>query len=321
MKRLVVFAAMLCTTAALAQPYPNKPIKFIVPFAPGGNLDFIARTLQPKLQDSLGVPVVIENKAGAGGITGAAYAAQQPADGYTIFLGNTGTMAIYPAIYDKLPYDPFKDFVPVARTTTNEFLAAINPSIPATTLKEFIAYAKANPGKVSGGVAGIGSSNHFGFEMVKRKADIDMLLVPYKASGPAVNDLLGGHVQFILDAPPVTMEFIKAGRLRAMAVTGKKRLVSLPDVPTFEEAGLVGVDASGFQGVFVPAGTPPDIVNRLADAVQKALSQADVRDRFLAQGLDTSPLDPSQFGAFLRAEAPKWAGTAKAANIKGEQQP
>ena len=218
MKRLVIaLAALGFASIAAAQAYPDRSIKFVVPFAPGGNLDFIARTLQPKLSEYLGVPVVIENKAGAGGIVGATYAAQQPPDGYTIFLGNTGTNAIYPAIYDKLTYDPFKDFVPVARTTTNEFLAVISPTIPATTLKEFIAYAKANPGKVSGAVAGTGLSTHFAFEMIKRNAGIDMLMVPYKGSGPAVNDVLGGHAQFIIDAPPVTLEFVKAGRLRAMA--------------------------------------------------------------------------------------------------------
>lgn len=319
MKRIAAACALLALCAsALAQPYPDKPIRFIVPFAPGGNLDFIARTLQPKLSEALGVPVVIENRAGAGGIVGAQYAAQQPGDGYTIFLGNTGTNAIYPAIYDKLPYDPLRDFVPVARTTTNEFLAVIHPGIPAANLKEFIAWAKANPGKASGAIAGAGSSTHFAFEMIKQRAGIDMLMVTYKASAPAVNDVLGGHAQFMIDAPPVTVEFVKAGRLRPLAVTGKKRLAAVPDVPTFDEAGLAGIDASGFQGVFVPAGTPPAAVARLSDAVLKALAQPDVRERFVAQGLEAAPLDAKAFDAFVRAEAPKWASVAKAANIKGE---
>lgn len=319
MKRLVAaLAALLWAGLAAAQPYPDKPIKFVVPFAPGGNLDFIARTLQPRLSEYLGVPVVIENKPGAGGITGAAYAAQLPPDGYSIFLGNTGTNAIYPATHASLPYDPFKDFAPVARTTTNEFLAAIHPGIPARTLTEFIAYAKANPGKVSGAIAGVGSSVHFAFEMIKRNPGIDMLLVTYKASGPAVNDVLGGHAQFIIDAPPVTVEFVKGGRLRPMAVTGKKRLAAVPDVPTFDEAGLPGVDASGFQGIFVPAGTPPAIVKKLSDAIVKALAQPDVKERFLAQGLDAAPMDAAEFSAFIRAEAPKWASVAKLANIKAE---
>ena len=315
----IALLVALWSALACAQAYPDKPIKFLVPFAPGGNLDFIARTLQPKLAEYLGVAVVIENKAGAGGIVGAAFAAQQPADGYTIFLGNTGINAIYPAIYDKLSYDPFKDFVPVARTTTNEFLAVVHPGVPAANLKEFIAFAKTNPGKVSVAVAGTGSSTHLAAEMIKRNAGIDVLMVPYKGSGPAVNDVLGNHAQFMIDAPPVTLEFVKAGRLRAMAVTGKKRLASAPDVPTFDEAGLAGIEASGFQGIFVPANTPAPIVARLSDAVLKALAQPDVRERFASQGLDTSALDSKDFAAFLRSEAPKWASIAKAANIKAEQ--
>ena len=320
MNRFVAaLAAVLWFGTAWGQAYPDKPIKFVVPFAPGGNLDFIARTVQPKLSEYLGVPVVIDNKAGAGGIVGAAFAAQQPADGYTILLGNTGTNAIYPAIYDKLSYDPFKDFIPVARTTTNDFLAVIHPGVPANNLKEFIAYAKANPGKMSAAVAGVGSSTHFAFELIKRNAGIDMLMVPYKGSAPAVNDVVGGHAQFIIDAPPVTLEFVKAGRLRPMAVTGKKRLASAPDVPTFDEAGLPGIEASGFQGIFVPAGTPPAIVSKLSDAILRVLAQPDVRERFASQGLDTSPLDAKDFAAFIKSEAPKWAGIAKAANIKAEQ--
>jgi tripartite-type tricarboxylate transporter receptor subunit TctC len=320
MNRFVAaLAAVLWFGTAWGQAYPDKPIKFVVPFAPGGNLDFIARTVQPKLSEYLGVPVVIDNKAGAGGIVGAAFAAQQPADGYTILLGNTGTNAIYPAIYDKLSYDPFKDFIPVARTTTNDFLAVINPGVPANNLKEFIAYAKANPGKMSAAVAGVGSSTHFAFELIKRNAGIDMLMVPYKGSAPAVNDVVGGHAQFIIDAPPVTLEFVKAGRLRPMAVTGKKRLASAPDVPAFDEAGLPGIEASGFQGIFVPAGTPPAIVSKLSDAILRVLAQPDVRERFASQGLDTSPLDAKDFAAFIKSEAPKWAGIAKAANIKAEQ--
>ena len=319
MKRLMfALAALLWMGLAAAQPFPNKTIKFVVPFAPGGNLDFIARTLQPKLAEYLGTTVYIENKAGAGGIVGAAYAAHQPADGYTIFLGNTGTNAIYPAIHEKLPYDPLKDFVPVARTTTNELLAVINPALPAKTLKELLAYAKANPGKVNAAVAGIGSSVHFATEMVKQKAEVDMLIVTYKASAPGLTDLLGGQVHFMIDAPPVTMEFIKAGRLRAVAVTGNKRLASLPDVPTFEEGGLPGIDASGFQGVFVPAGTPPAVVDKIAEAVVKALNQPDVRERLASQGLEAAPLGPKEFNDFVQAQAPKWAQLAKSANIKVE---
>ena len=188
--RSLLYALLLATTlapvtSALAQPYPMRPIKFVVPFPPGGNLDFIARVIQPKLADYLGQPVVIDNKGGAGGIVGAEYAAKQPNDGYTIFLGNTGTMGIYPVVYPTLPYDALKDFSAVGITSTNAVLAAIHPSVPATTLLEFITYAKANPGKLAAGVAGSGSLLHFATEMLKSQAGINLLVVPYKASGPA----------------------------------------------------------------------------------------------------------------------------------------
>lgn len=317
-RRLWVLIAVFWTGVAMAQPYPNRPIKFVVPFAPGGNLDFIARTLEPKLAEYLGTPIVIDNRPGAGGVIGAGYAATQPPDGYTIFLGNTGTNAIYPAIYPKLPYAPLKDFAAVARTTTNEFLTVIHPSVPANNLMEFIAYAKANPTKVNAAVAGSGSSLHFATEMVKRNAGIELQVVIYKTSSNGVNDLVGGQVQFMMDAPPVSIEFVKAGRLRAIAVTGPKRLASLPDVPTFGEAGLPGINASGFQGVFAPAGTPPAILSKLSDAVLKALSQPDVRERLSSQGLNVSPMNAKEFEAFVQAEAPRWAKLAQAANIKPE---
>ena len=317
--RLLLLAAILvAATQTHAQPYPNRPIKFIVPFPPGGNLDFIARTIQPKLSEALGQPVVIENKGGAGGIIGAEYAAKQPADGYTIFLGNTGTLGIYPAVYPQLPYDPVKDFAGVGMTSTNAVLAVLHPSVPANTLREFIAYAKANPGKIAAGVAGSGSLLHFATELLKAQAGIDLLVVPYKGSGPAVTDLLGGQVQLLIDAPPVTMEHVRAGKVKAIAVTGKVRLAALPDVPTFAEAGLPGMDASGWQGIAVPAGTPREAIAKLSDALTKTITQQDVREKFATQGLDAAPSTAEEFSAHIRSEVPKWARLAKSANIKVE---
>jgi len=318
MKRLLLILVTLLCTGAHAQPYPNRPIKFIVPFPPGGNLDFIARTIQPKLSEALGQPVVIENKGGAGGIIGAEYAAKQTADGYTIFLGNTGTLGIYPAVYPQLPYDPIKDFAGVGLTSTNAVLAVLHPSVPANTLREFIAYTKANPGKVAAGVAGSGSLLHFATELLKSQAGIDLLVVPYKGSGPAVTDLLGGQVQLLIDAPPVTMEHIKAGKLKPIAVTGKARLAALPDVPTFDEAGLPGMDASGWQGVAVPAGTPREAIAKLSEALAKTIAQPDVREKFATQGLEAAPSTAEEFSAHIRSEVPKWARLAKSANIKIE---
>jgi tripartite-type tricarboxylate transporter receptor subunit TctC len=317
MKKLLLVVATLLCTSALAQPYPNRPIKFIVPFPPGGNLDFVARTIQPRLSEALGQQVVIENKGGAGGIIGAEYAARQPADGYTIFLGNTGTLGIYPAVYPKLPYDPIKDFTGVGHTSTNAVLAAIHPSVPANTLKEFVAYAKANPGKVAAGVAGSGSLLHFATELLKSQAGIDLLVVPYKGSGPAVTDLLGGQVQLLIDAPPVTMAHVKAGKLKAIAVTGNARLAALPEVPTFAEAG-VPIDASGWQGIAVPVGTPPEAIAKLSAALAKTIALAEVRERFATQGLDAASSSAEEFSAHIRSEVAKWIRVAKTANIKVE---
>ena len=315
---LLLAAVLSSVPGALAQPYPNHPVKFVVPFPPGGNLDFIARVIQPKLAEYLGQPVVIDNKSGAGGIVGAEYAAKQPNDGYTIFLGNTGTMGIYPVVYPTLPYDALKDFTAVGITSTNAVLAVIHPSVPANTLQEFIAHAKANPGKLAAGVAGSGSLLHFATEMLKAQAGINLLVVPYKASGPAVTDLLGGQIQLLIDAPPVSMQYVKAGRVKAIAVSGKVRLAALPDTPTFDEAGLKGFDASGWQGILVPAGTPPAAIAKLSEALLKTLAQPEVRERFAGQGLDVASSTPEQFGAHIRAEIEKWGKVAKTANIKIE---
>ena len=317
------FVLLLCATvvagAAHGQGgYPNRAIKFVVPFPPGGNLDFVARTLQPKMQEVLGQPVLIDNKGGAAGMIGLEYAAKQPGDGYTIVLGNTGTIAINVSVYAKMPYDPVRDFVAIGITTTNALLATIAANVPVSNLKEFIAYARVNPGKLNFAISGAGSGPHFGAEMFKRAAGLDIPIIFYKGSGPAVTDLLGGQVQILMDAPSVTMAHIKAGKLKALAVTGKARLASLPDAPTFEQAGLSGVDASGFQGVLAPAGTPPEAVAKLSDALNKALAQPEVRERFAAAGLDVASSSPAEFAAFIRSEIAKWARVAKEANIKVE---
>lgn len=315
MKILSFAVGLLFSAAAFAQAYPNKPIRFVVPFPPGGNLDFVARSLQPKMQEVLGQPVLIENKGGAAGMIGLEFAARQPGDGYTIVLGNTGTIAINQAVYPKMTYDAVKDFVAIGLTTTNALMATIAGNVPANNLKEFIAYAKAHPGKLNFAISGAGSGPHFGAEMFKRAAGLDIPVVFYKGSGPAVTDLLGGQVQIQMDAPSVTMAHVKAGKLKALAVTGKARLASLPDVPTFEQAGL-SVDASGFQGVLATAGTPPEAVARLSAALNAALAQPEVKEKFAAAGLETVSSTPSEFAAFIRSEIAKWGRVAKEANIK-----
>src|SRR5262245_60127544 len=316
MKRLLLIAAACLCTAVQAQTYPNRPIKFVVPFPPGGNLDFVARSLQPKMQEVLGQPVLIDNKGGAAGMIGLEFASKQPGDGYTIVLGNTGTVAINVSVYPKMTYDPVKDFVAIGITTTNALMATIAANVPANNLQEFVAYAKKNPGKLNFGISGAGSGPHFGAEMFKRAAGLDIPVVFYKGSGPVVQDLLGGQVQVQMDAPSVTMTHVKAGKLKALAVTGKTRLASLPEVPTFDQAGLPGVDASGFQGVLAPAGTPPEAVAKLSQALNAALAQADVKEKFAAAGLETVSSTPAEFAAFIRSEIAKWGKVAKEANIK-----
>jgi tripartite-type tricarboxylate transporter receptor subunit TctC len=318
LRLLLVVSVFAVAAGANAQAYPNRPIKFIVPFPPGGNLDFLARAIQPRFSEFLGVTLVIDNRSGAAGIVGAEYAARQPADGYNLFLGNTGTMGLYPVVYPKLPYNALKDFAAVGQIASSTQLMAVHPSVPAKSLREFIAFAKKNPGKLSIAVAGLGSTAHFSAEMLKGRAGIDMLLVPYKGSGPAVIDVIGGQIDLIIDATSVTMPYVKAGRLRAIAVTKNVRIAALPDVPTFEEQGLKGFDANGWQGLLVPTGTPPAAIAKLSDSLIKTLAQKEVRDRFTEQGLDPAPSTPEQFGAYIRAEIEKWGRVQKAANIKVE---
>jgi tripartite-type tricarboxylate transporter receptor subunit TctC len=315
MRVAALLAGLALAFAAQGQSYPSKPIKFVVPFPPGGNLDFVARSLQPKMQEVLGQPVLIDNKGGAAGMIGLEFASKQPGDGYTIVLGNTGTIAINQAVYPKMTYDAVKDFVPIGITTTNALMATIAGNVPANNIQEFIAYAKKNPGKLNFGISGAGSGPHFGAEMFKRAAGLDIPVVFYKGSGPVMQDLLGGQVQVTMDAPSVTMAQVKAGKLKALAVTGKARLASLPDVPTFEQAGL-SVDASGFQGVLAPAGTPPEAVAKLSQALNAALAQPEVKERFAGAGLETVSSTPAEFAAFIRNEIAKWAKVAKEANIK-----
>jgi tripartite-type tricarboxylate transporter receptor subunit TctC len=316
MRALLLVAGIISAADVIAQAYPGRPVRFVVPFPPGGNLDFLARVIQPKLGEFLGATLVVDNRAGAAGIVGAEYAARQPADGYTILLGNIGIMSLYPAVYPKLSYDAQKDFAAVGQIASSAQLMAVHPSVPARSLREFIEVAKKHPGKLSIAVAGLGSTAHFSAELLKVRAGVDLLLVPYKGSGPAVTDLIGGQVDLILDATSVAMPYVKSGRLRAIAVTRSTRLAALPDVQTFEEVGLKGFEANGWQGLLVAAGTPSDIVAKLSRALMKTLAETDVRDRFTEQGLDPASSTPEQFAAYIRAETDKWGKLAKAVNLK-----
>ena len=313
--RLGVASLLLAGTLAHAQ-YPNRPIKFIVPFPPGGGLDVTARTIQQKLSDALGVPIIVENRAGAAGTIGADSVAKGPADGYTILLGNIGTMALYPATYDKVAYHTMKDLTPVTQLIANSLVAVIPATNPAKTIPEFVNWVRTNPGKVSYASGGSGSITHLAGEMLKGQVGIDMLHVPYKGSAPAVTDLLGGQVQLLIDVLAVTQGHIKSGKLRAIGVTGSARLPALPDVPTFEEAGLKGYNATGWQGVFVAAGTPKEIVAKLNDALLKVMNDKEVQDRFVANGAEPTPRASDEFAKYVASEIEKWTKIAKAANVK-----
>ena len=313
--KLAIACLMLFATTALAQ-YPNRPIRFIIPFPPGGGLDITARTIQQKLSDALGVALVIENKGGAAGTIGADFVAKATPDGYTILLGNIGTMALYPATYDRVLYNTMNDFTPVAQLISNSLVAVIPSTIPVKTLPEYIAWVKQSGGRHQYASGGSGAITHLAGEMLKAQAGIDMLHVPYKGSAPAVTDLLGGQVELLIDVLAVSQPHIRSGKLRALGVTGSARLPALPDVPTFDEAGLKGYGATGWQGIFAPAGTPKEIVDKLAAAVLRVMNDREVQDRFIANGAEPTPQGPEQFRVYVGSEIEKWTKIAKAANVK-----
>jgi tripartite-type tricarboxylate transporter receptor subunit TctC len=297
--------------AARAQAYPTKPITIIVPFPPGGTTDILARILAQYMSTELGQSVVIDNRGGAGGNIGAQAAARAPADGYTLLMGTVGTHAINASLYKKLPYDHIKDFVPLSRVAMVPNLLVANPSQPYKTVKELIAYAKANPGKVNYGSSGNGTSIHLSGELFKSLAKVDMTHIPYKGSAPAVSDLIGGQIAIMFDNMPSALPHVKAGKLRAIALTSAKRSPELPDVPTVAEAGLPGYEATSWFGMFAPAGTPPAIVAKLNDIIVKALNDPDIRKRIVEQGGEPHPETPEQFAAFIKAETTKWGKVVK----------
>ena len=299
-----------------AASYPIKPIKIVVPFPPGGATDIMARAIGFELQKALGQSVIIENKPGAGGNSGADLVAKSPADGYTLVMGTVGTHAINMSLYAKMPYDAVKDFEPVVLVAGVPNLLVVHPSVNAKTVSELTALAKAQPGKLNVASSGNGTSIHLSAELYKQMAGVDILHVPYKGSSPAVADLLGGQVQMMFDNMPVSLPHVKAGKLRALAVTSMKRSPALPDVPTMDEEGLKGFDATSWFGLLAPAGTPKDIVAKLNAASVKALATPEMRERLAAQGADPVGNSPEQFAAFIKSEIDKWAKIVKASGAR-----
>ena len=317
MKRALIICFLLIANSVTAQPYPSKSIRFIVPFAPGGTNDIVARMVGVKLTEAWGQPVVIDNRGGAGGVIGADLAAKSVPDGYTLLMANVN-FATNPGLVRNLPYDTEKDFAAVSLLATSPSVLVVHPSIPVRSVKEMIAFAKAKPGQLSYSSSGAGTTGHMAMELLKQMAAIDMVAVHYKGGGPALIDLIAGRVSpgfaTILSAAP----HIEGGRLRALAVSTPKRSSALPDLPTVAEAGVPGYEFTGWWGVVVPARTPHAVISPLNGELVKILAQPDVRERLVREGADPASTTPEAFTAYMRSEVAKWSKVIKTANIKAE---
>jgi len=312
------FGALLAlvATAASAQTYPTKPIRLVVPFPPGGATDILARDVAQKLTEAWGQQVIVDNRPGAGGNIGSELVAKSAPDGYTLEMGTVGTHAINASLYAKMPYDHVKDFVPVILVAGVPNVLVVNPAVPANSVAELIAYAKANPGKLNFASSGNGTSIHLSGELFKFMAGVQMTHVPYKGSAPALQDLIGGQVQLMFDNLPPSLPQIKAGKLRALAVTSLARAPALPDVPTMAEAGLPGYEASSWFGVLAPAGTPPAIVTKLNAEIAKWLATPEAKEKLSKQGANAAGGTPEDFAKHIAAETAKWAKVVKDSGAK-----
>ena len=301
-----------------ADTFPSKLITIVVPFSAGGTTDILSRIMATGLGAELGQSVIADNKPGAGGNIGASLAAKAAPDGYTLFMGTVGTHAINQALYKKLPYDPVKDFAPLSRVATVPNLLVANPNQPFKTVKELIAYAKANPGKVTFGSPGAGSSPHVSGELFASMTGTDLQHVPYKGSAPAMTDLLGNQIAIMFDNMPSAIQHVRSGKLRPIAVTTAKRSPELPDIPTIAEAGVPGYEATSWFGLFAPAATPKPALERLHAALMKVLNDPQVRKKIAEQGGDPVAETPAQFAAFIQAESAKWGKVVKASGATAD---
>jgi tripartite-type tricarboxylate transporter receptor subunit TctC len=303
---------------ALAQNYPTKSVRLIVPFAPGGNVDVTARGIAPGLSEVLGQSVIVENRAGAGGVIGADLVAKAAPDGYTLLLGTNSTFSIAPAVYPKVPYNPVTDFAPISLVASTPIVLVVRSSSPAKTIKDLIALAKANPGRLMMASGGTGSSNHLVGELFQSLTDVKFTHIPYKGAAPAAVDLLGGRVDLLFDQLSTAAPRIKSGEFRALVVTSKTRAALLPDVPTMAESTLPDFELLNVAGLLAPAGTPAEIIDKLNAAIHKVLNQPAVKERFAAVGVDTGGSTPGEFGAFIKQDFAQWTKVVKDANIKVE---
>ena len=309
----------LAAITAPAQQYPERPIRLIVPFAPGGTTDILARILGQKLGENLGQQIVVDSRGGAAGNLGTGLAAKAPPDGYTLLLGVISPLAINVSLYGAtLPYQPLRDFAPISLITRVPQVIALHPSVPVRSVKQLIALAKANPGKLTFGSAGVGASNHLVGELLNVVAGIRMVHVPYKGAGPAAVAVFSGEVDLMISGPPAVMQFVRTNRLRALAVTSPTRSPALPDVPTMIESGLPGFEATAWYALLAPAATPRPIVDRVHGALTRALDSPQIRQRLLAEGATPESSTPEELATFMRVEIEKWAKVVKLANVKVE---
>jgi len=314
--RRAAVASLLATPFALRAQGTKPPLRIIVPFTPGGSTDILARALAPKLTQALGQNVIVDNKPGAGGSLGAGEAAKAEGDGNTLLMGHIGTLAVNPSLYPRLTYDAVKSFAPVAYVARVPNVLVVNAASPYKTLKDFIAAAKAQPGRLSYSSGGNGSAAHITFESLKMKAGIFVSHIPYRGTAPSVSDVIGGQVDCTFTGAPAVIPHVRSGRLRALAVSSAQRIAALPDVPTVAESGYPGFEADQWYGIVAPAATPPALVARLNAEINKALALPDVAQQLAAEGAVPVPGTPQAFGELIRREIPRWAEVIKAGNVK-----
>jgi tripartite-type tricarboxylate transporter receptor subunit TctC len=309
------FAAQPFTAGAQTAEYPNRAVRVLVGFPPGGGVDIVARLLMPKLQERLGQPFLVENRAGANGNIAMDAAVKSPADGYTLFYGNVGNLGVTNALYRDLPFDTLRDFVPVAQTMESSLVIAVADALPVRSLAELIAYAKANPGKLNAGSAGAGGPSHLALELFKRQAGLDIVHVPYRGSAPAVQDLAGGRIQLLLDGYSLMRGAVESGKARVLAVAATERQAILPDIPTTTEAGMPGFEAGSWHALVAPAGTPAPVLRRLEAAVAWALRETDLPQAFAQQGVVARFRNADETRSFIGAERERWGKVVREAGI------
>ena len=315
---MLSFASLANITTAQAQSYPSRPVMLVLGFAPGGPSDVMARIFAKKLEQVLGQPVIIENRAGAGGNVAAEHVARATPDGHTLLLANSGILAANAALYKKINFDPVKDFAPVTLVGAQANVLLVHPSLPARTLAEFIAYAKANPGKVSYSSGGNGTSPHLAAELLKAEAKINLVHVAYRGTGPALQDLVAGHVQMGFSSVAAVVGHIQSGALRALGVSALKRTALLPDIPTIAELGIPGYEATAWHALVTTAGTPKDAIAALHNGMMTTLNDPETRGALIKLGVDVGGNTPEEMAAYIKSEIPKWAGIIKASGTKIE---